>query len=87
MEFFFADSLAFVYVSMHFRFIYDIKKCIFQCFIEDIRDKKQSIMTYDVVFAKLQAQVEKLESAAAEKDTCIAQYEAIVKGSECEVVW
>ena len=34
-----------------------------------------------------QAQVEKLESAAAEKDTCIAQYEAIVKGSEGEVVW
>ena len=43
-------------------------------------------MTYDTEFAKFQAQVEKLESASAEKDACIAEYEALVKGSEGEVI-
>ena len=55
--------------------------CVLQCFIGDLYEKKQSIMTYDAKFVHLQAQVERLESASAEKDTCIAEYEAMVKGS------
>ena len=45
---------------------------------------KQSIVTYDAEFAKLHAQVEKLELVSTEKD---AEYEAIVKKSEGEVIW
>ena len=50
---------------------------------EALYEKKQSIVTYDAEVAKLQAQVEKLKSASAEKD---AEYEAIVKKSEGEVI-
>ena len=53
---------------------------------EALYEKTQSIATYDAEFAKLQAQVEKLESASAQKDTCIADYEAIVKKTEGEVI-
>ena len=61
--------------------VYDSRQCIFQWLIEVLYEKKQRIMTYDAKFVYLQAQVEKLESASAEKDTCIAEYEAMVKGS------
>ena len=50
---------------------------------EALYEKKQSTVTYDAEFAMLQAQVEKMESASAEKD---AGYEAIVKKSEGEVI-
>ena len=50
---------------------------------EALYEKKQRIMTNDAKAAKLQAQVEKMESASAEKD---AEYDAIVKDSEGEVI-
>ena len=50
---------------------------------EALYEKKQSIVPCDAEVAKLQAQVEKLESASAEK---AAEYEAIVKKSEGEVI-
>ena len=59
---------------------------IYHVLTEALYEKKQSIMTYDAEFAKLQAQVEKLESTSAEKDSCIAEYETIAKGREGEVV-
>ena len=37
---------------------------VFFCFTEALYEKKQSIVAYDPEFAKLQAQVEQLESAA-----------------------
>ena len=58
--------------------VYDLRRYIFQCFAEALYEKKQSIMTYDSKFAELQVQVENLESASAEKDTCIAKYEGEV---------
>ena len=63
--------------------MYDLHlaQCVFQCFIEALYEKKQSIMTYDAKLVHIQAQVERLESASAEKDTCIAEYEAMVKQS------
>ena len=61
--------------------------CIYHALTEALYEKKQNIGTYDPEFTKLQAQVEKLESASAEKDACIAEYEAIAKGSEGEVTW
>ena len=64
-----------------FILVNDLRECIFQYFIEDLYDKKLSIMTYEANFAHLQAQVERLELASAEKDTCIAEYEALVNGS------
>ena len=51
-----------------------------------LNEKIQSSATYEDDFAKLQVQVEKLESASAEKDTCIAGYEAKVKKIEGEVI-
>ena len=72
---------------MHSMFVYDLRWCAPQYFTESLYEKKQSIMTNDTEFAKLQAQVEGLESISTEKDTCIAEHEAIVKGSEGEVVW
>ena len=56
---------------------------IYQCFTEALYEKKQSIVTYDAKLVKLQAQVEKMESVFAEKD---AEYEAIVKKNEGEVI-
>ena len=53
---------------------------------EALYENKQSIVPYDAEFVKLETQVEKLESASAEKDACIAEYEAIVKKSEGEFV-
>ena len=50
---------------------------------EALYEKKQSIVTFDPEVAKLQAHVEKLESASAEKES---DYEAIVKRSEGEVI-
>ena len=51
---------------------------------EALYEKKQSIVTYDdVEYAKLQVQVEKIESASAEKD---AGNEAVVKKSEGEII-
>ena len=67
--------------------MYDLRQHISTIvLIEALYEKKQSIVPYGAEFAKLETQVEKLESASAEKDTCIAEYEAIVKKSEGEVV-
>ena len=55
--------------------------------IEALFEKKQGIVTYDAEVAKLQVQMESLESASAQKDTCVAEYEAIVKKSEYEGTW
>ena len=54
---------------------------------EALYEKKQSIVTYNTEVDKLQARVEKMESASTEKDACIAEYEAIIKKSEGEVIW
>ena len=71
---------------MHCMIVYDLRQCIStNVLTECLFEKKQSIMTYDAEFTLLQAQVEKLESDSAGKDTCIAVYEAIVKKSEGEV--
>ena len=51
---------------------------------EALYEKKKSIVAYDAEIAKLQVQVEKMESASAEKD---AEYEAMVEKSEGEVMW
>ena len=67
---------------MHCVFVYDLSQFI-PVLTEAIYEKEQSIVTYDAEFAKLQVQVEKMESASAEKD---AEYEAIVKKSEGEVI-
>ena len=65
-------------------FLYDLRQCIStNVLTEALYEKKQSIETYDAEVAKLQAQVEKVESAFAEK---VAQYEAIIKKSEGEVI-
>ena len=47
---------------------------------------KQSSVTDDPEFAKLQAQIQDLESVCAEKDTRIVEYEAKVEKSEGEVI-
>ena len=49
---------------------------------EALYEKKESVVTYAAEVAKLQAQVEKLESAFYEKGICVAEYEAMVKKSE-----
>ena len=62
----------------------DLKQCISTNVpAEGLYEKKQSVVPYDAEFAKLQAQVEKLELASGEKD---AQYEAMVKKSEGKVI-
>ena len=63
----------------------DLRQCISSTNVlaEALYEKKQSILNYDAEVAKLQEQVEKMESASAEKD---AEYEAIVKKSEGEVI-
>ena len=43
-----------------------MRECASQWFTEVLYEKKQSILTYDAEFAKLQAQVEQMESAAKE---------------------
>ena len=53
--------------------------------IEAIYEKKQAVMTYDNEIAKLQAKVQKLGKASAEKETCIDKSEAIIKESEGEI--
>ena len=64
--------------------MYHLRQCIStNVLTEALYQKKQSIATYDAEFAKLQAQVEKMELSSAEKD---AEYEAIVKKSEGEVI-
>ena len=69
---------------MHYMFVNDLRQYIFQCFAVALYEKEHSVMTDDAEFAKLHAQVEILELASAQKDTCIAEYEAKVKGSEGE---
>ena len=72
---------------MHCRHDYvSLRQCIFQCFTEALYEKKQSIMTYNTEFAKLQAQVETLELSSVEREACIAKYEALVMGIEGEVI-
>ena len=75
---------------MHCMFLYDLRQYIYiyiyHVLTEALYEKKQSILTYDAEFAKLQAQAEKLESTSAGKDPCIGEYETIVKGSEGEVI-
>ena len=61
----------------------DLRPCIStNVLTEALYEKKQSVVTYAAEVAKLQAQVEKSESAFHEKGSCIAEYEAIVKKSE-----
>ena len=50
--------------------------------IEAPFENKQPIMVDDNETAKLQAKVEGLEATSAEKDTLIAECEALVKESE-----
>ena len=70
---------------MHCVFVYDLWHCIStNVLTEALYEKKQGIVTYDAEFAKLQVQVERVESASAEKD---AEYETIIKKSEGEVIW
>ena len=79
--------LSLAFVCLHNIFLYDLRQCIYTNILtEALCEKKQSILPSDTGFAKIQVQVEKLESASAEKDTCIAEYEAIVKKSEGEVI-
>ena len=69
---------------MHYVFVYDLRQCIsINVLTEALYDKKQGTLSYNAEFAKLQAQVEKVESPFAEKG---AEYGAIVKKSECEVI-
>ena len=56
--------------------VYNLRVCIFLCFIEALYEKKQSMMTYETKTAQLQAQVEDLETTTAEQDTLIGNYEA-----------
>ena len=65
-------------------FVYNLRQCIFTNVItEALYEKKQSIVLHDSEFTKLQVQVKELESPSPEKD---AEYEAIVKKSEGEVI-
>ena len=66
-------------------FVCDLRQFIFlNILTEALYGKKQSIVPYhDAEFAKLQVQVEKMESASAEND---AEYEAIIKKCEGEVI-
>ena len=65
-------------------FVYDLRQCIStNVLTEALYEKKQGIVTYDANVDNLQAQVQKTESASAEKD---AEYEAIVEKSEGEVI-
>ena len=69
---------------MHCVFVYNLRQCIStNVLTEDPYEKKQNILTYDTEVVKFQAQVEKMESASAEKN---AEYEAIVKKNEGEVI-
>ena len=72
---------------MHCMFVYDLRQWIStNVLTEALYDKKQSTATCDPEFARLQAQVGKLESASAEKDARTAEFEAIVKKSEGEAI-
>ena len=65
-------------------FVYDLRQYMStNVFTDALYENKPSIVTEDAEFAKLQAQVEKVESASAAKD---AEYEAIIKKSEGEVI-
>ena len=51
-------------------FVYGLRQCIFTNVVtEALHEKKQSIVTYmyDAEFVKLQAQMEKMESASTEE--------------------
>ena len=52
----------------------DLRECAFQWFTEALFEKKQSIMVYDVEFAKLQAQVEQWEVAAKGSQGKVIRY-------------
>ena len=81
----FINAFSFAFVCVHCVFVYDLWQCIStNVLTEALYEKKQTIVTYDPEVDKLKAQVEKLESASVEKD---AEYEAIVKKSEGEVIW
>ena len=77
--------LSIAFVLVHCMFVCELWQCISTIvFTEALYEKKQSIVTDDTGVAKIQAQAEKVESTFAEKD---AEYEAIVKKSEGEVIW
>ena len=62
----------------------NLRQCIStNALTEAIYEKKQCIVTYDAEVAKLQAQVEKMESVSVQNDT---KYEANVKKSEGKVI-
>ena len=52
------------------------------CFTESLYEKMQTIRTNEGKISDLQAKVEELLATSAEKDTLIANYEAIVKENE-----
>ena len=72
-------------ISMHApHVVYNLKQCIFiNILTEAFYEKKQSVVTYNPEVAKLQVPVEKLASASFQKD---AEYEALIKKSEGEVI-
>ena len=68
-----SSSKAFINVSTLYAFIHACTAClrmtwdsVFLCFTEALYEKKQRTVAYDSEIAKLQAQVEHLESAAKE---------------------
>ena len=65
-------------------FVCDLRQCIStNAITEALYEKKQSIVPDDLEVAKLQTQVERLESGFAVKN---AEYEAIVQKSEGEFI-
>ena len=68
-----SSSKAFINVSTLYAFMHDCTAClhmtwdsVFLCFTEALYEKKQITAAYDSEVAKLQAQLEHLESAAKE---------------------
>ena len=80
-------SFSVVHIYVDCVFVYNLRQCIpTNVLTEALYEKEQSIMTYDAEVTKLQSQVEKTKSASAEKDACIAEYEAVVKKCKGEVI-
>ena len=73
-----------VFINALFLHLYDLWQCTStDVLTEALYEKKQSTVTYETEVAKTQAQAERVESTSAEKN---AEYEAIVKKSEGEVI-
>ena len=72
---------------MYCMLVYGRRQCIVQRFTEALCEKDQTIKTYDAKISKLQLQMEKSDSACTEKDTSLAEYEAIVKETKGRFSW